>query len=157
MTIPRSLEGALGFNITRVALLFRRELIVALQEYDLTPEQWQILVAIVESEQAVDQTALAQVTLKDKPNVSRILKRMERDGWVERVVNPEDARAKLVRPSEQATEQYPEIRRTLEGHFEELLRPLDAEVSTQMVELTHQLRKVLGDPPRSSEASTFSA
>ncbi len=48
MSIPAlpALEESLGFNLDRVAQLYRRELIRVLAIYDLTPEQWQILAAL---------------------------------------------------------------------------------------------------------------
>ncbi|MEL6347682.1 MAG: MarR family transcriptional regulator [Myxococcota bacterium] len=139
MKIPASLDGALGFNITRVALLFRRELIEALRGYHLTPEQWQILVAIIETEQIVHQSTLSDLTLKDTPNISRILKRMERDGWIERAVDVDDARSKRVIATSYAREAYPDIRATLEAHFDARLRPV-AEETEQLMRLLHRLR-----------------
>lgn len=38
-----SLDDQSGFNLNCVALLFRRELILCLREFHLTPKQWQVL------------------------------------------------------------------------------------------------------------------
>ena len=53
--IPAELQDSLGYNLYRVSLLFRRELIRALSEYGLTPEQWQVLVVLWSSDHPVSQ------------------------------------------------------------------------------------------------------
>ncbi|MEL6546078.1 MAG: hypothetical protein AAFQ82_15730, partial [Myxococcota bacterium] len=61
-----SLEQVMQFNCYRAGLLLRRELMHALKEYDLTPEQWQVLVTLWDSGQALSQTEIAEVVLKDR-------------------------------------------------------------------------------------------
>ena len=77
------LDEQIGFNLYRLSLLFRRELLRCLDEYSLTPEQWQALVTL-RGKDRLSQSEIAAVTLQDAPTVSRMLARMERDGWVHR-------------------------------------------------------------------------
>ncbi len=63
---------------------------------ELTPEQWIVLVALWEKD-GQGQSALSQRTLRDRPTMSRILDTMEKSGLVERTVDEQDARSRLVK------------------------------------------------------------
>lgn len=91
--LPQTLEKALGFNLHRVDLLMRRELMRALADYGMTPEQWQIMAALWEEPGPLNQNRVAAITLKDKHSVSRIIARLERNGWIEKRSDASDARA----------------------------------------------------------------
>jgi MarR family transcriptional regulator, organic hydroperoxide resistance regulator len=66
------------------------------QGLELTPEQWVVLVRLWEKD-GQSQSALSESTLRDRPTMSRILDTMEKSGLVERCVDPDDARSRLVR------------------------------------------------------------
>jgi DNA-binding MarR family transcriptional regulator len=83
MTVS-ALEEALGYNIYRAGLLFRRELIHALADYRMTPEQWQVMMTLWHTGKPVNQSEIVQLLLKDKHTVSRIIQRLSRDGWIEK-------------------------------------------------------------------------
>jgi len=63
---------------------------------ELTPEQWVVLVQLWEKD-GQSQSALSELTLRDKPTMSRILDTMEKSGLVARHEDPQDARARLVK------------------------------------------------------------
>jgi len=63
---------------------------------ELTPEQWIVLVQLWEKD-GQSQSALSERTLRDRPTMSRILDTMEKSGLVERTVDAQDARSRLVK------------------------------------------------------------
>lgn len=63
---------------------------------ELTPEQWVVLVQLWEKD-GQSQSALSELTLRDKPTMSRILDTMEKSGLVARHEDPQDARTRLVK------------------------------------------------------------
>lgn len=63
---------------------------------ELTPEQWIVLVQLWEKD-GQSQSALSERTLRDRPTMSRILDTMEKSGLVERFVDAQDARSRLVK------------------------------------------------------------
>lgn len=146
--IPIELQDAVGFNLYRVALLFRRELMVALKEYKLTPEQWQVLTALWSASSDVNQKDLCELTLKDKHAMSRILVRMERDGWVRRRPDPANRRSTLVRSMRKAQDHYKRIRRQLLAHFEPILAALSQEDTEQLLQSLRSFRSVLDSQER---------
>lgn len=63
--------------------------------YDLTPEQWAVMVRLWERDLR-NQTELAEATFRDKASVTRMLDALTRQGYVERQPNPRDRRAFLI-------------------------------------------------------------
>jgi DNA-binding MarR family transcriptional regulator len=66
------------------------------QGLELTPEQWIVLVQLWQKD-GQSQSALSELTLRDRPTMSRILDTMEKSGLVERIVDEQDARSRLVK------------------------------------------------------------
>jgi DNA-binding MarR family transcriptional regulator len=143
--IPDPLNDALGFNIYRVALLFRKELIHALSNYALTPEQWQVMQALWSTSERLNQNDIAHLTLKDKHSVSRMLARLERDGWIVRQPDPTDARATLIAPTAQADQLRETVPSQLYAHFDPILSVLSTNEGEQLLALLQKLRIRLGD------------
>jgi len=61
----------------------------------LTPEQWIVLARLWEKD-GQSQSALSELTLRDRPTMSRIIDTMEKSGLVERSVDEHDARSRRV-------------------------------------------------------------
>lgn len=143
--IPSFLDGALGFNIYRTGLLFRRELMRALSEWEMTPEQWQVMMILWHTETPVNQRSISAVLLKDKHTLSRILKRLERDGWIEKHPNPKDARVTIIKLTEKGAALEEEVPPKLFNHFDKFLQAFDdREIKTAM-RFLKKLRTALGD------------
>lgn len=88
-------DEALGFLLYVVSAKFKNELNHALLPYDITTEQWAILVRLWEGE-GKTQKQLAEKAEKDEPNVGRILKKLEAKGLIVRQSDPKDGRIILV-------------------------------------------------------------
>jgi DNA-binding MarR family transcriptional regulator len=74
-----SIEKSTGFIIYRAALAMKGALQRALKEqgFDITPEQYGILMLLRE-EEGLSQKEIGDVLFKDKPNISRMLDALER-------------------------------------------------------------------------------
>jgi DNA-binding MarR family transcriptional regulator len=79
MTKRYSIEKSTGFIIYRTALAMRAVMQRKLKEqgYDITPEQYGILMLLRE-EEGLSQKEIGDVLFKDKPNISRMLDALER-------------------------------------------------------------------------------
>jgi MarR family transcriptional regulator, lower aerobic nicotinate degradation pathway regulator len=143
--IPAILDDQIGFNLSRVAQLFRSELMHALADYELTPEQWQVMQTLWSTAQGLNQNEVAHLTLKDKHSVSRILGRLERDGWISRRPDPQDARAFIVEPTAQGNALRAEVPARLWAHFTDILGVLEGDEAAQLLALLKKLRRKLGD------------
>jgi len=143
--IPPVLDDALGFNLYRVALLFRRELMRALSDYELTPEQWQVMQTLWSTDEELNQSEVAHLTLRDKHTVSRILSRLERDGWIVKQPDPDDARAHIIVPTNEAKTLRDEVPSKLLDHFDGILDVLDEDEEDELLRLLKKLRRRLRD------------
>ncbi len=136
---------ALGYNIYRVNLLFRRELIQALSEYGITPEQWQIQSLLWASEDPLNQREIVQDTLKDKHTVSRIINRMVRDEWVTKTVSTKDKRVTKISLTEKSRSLREEMTVTLSTHFKSIFEQFGLEEHDKLLNLLKKLSKILED------------
>jgi DNA-binding MarR family transcriptional regulator len=85
-------DRALGFLVSDIARLLRRNMDRRLQSLGLTQAQWRAIVHLSRSE-GVTQAALAE-SLEIQPiTLTRLIDRMESAGWVERRMHPLDRRA----------------------------------------------------------------
>ncbi|MDJ0755152.1 MAG: MarR family transcriptional regulator [Ardenticatenaceae bacterium] len=86
-------DESLGFIINRTAMRLKRELQHAFKAHghQITPEQWALLNRLWERE-GLSQVELAELTFKDKPNVTRMLEVLERRGLVIRERDEHDRR-----------------------------------------------------------------
>ncbi len=73
----------------------------------LTPAHMPVLLGLEAGPQP--QKKLAEQAMVEQPTMTATLNRMERDGLVERLPNPDDGRSSLVALTEKAREKLPEI------------------------------------------------
>jgi DNA-binding MarR family transcriptional regulator len=140
------LDRQLGFNLYRSAMLFKREHTRALRAFKLTPEQWQAL-ATLWQHGTLNQTEIARVTLQDAPTVSRMLARMERNGWLRREPDPKDARSVHVRLTAEGARLRDVLPATLQRHFRGFLRDFPEPRQRALLELLRELRVATRDAP----------
>ena len=138
------LNNNLGYNLYRAYLLFHRELIRALKSYGVTPEQWQVLI-ILWNHGSVTPTQISKVTLQDLPTISRMLVRMERNGWIDRVQNEEDARSFHVVLTDKGRKSKNEMIIQLNNHFVGFLKEVPKHTHDEIRNGLRQLRSLLGD------------
>ena len=89
MTFDR--KQSAGYAINYVARLFADALQRRIREHGVAIGQFPILLMLWESEGAT-QTQLAKSLAVEQPTVANTLKRMMRDGLIERVPDPDDRR-----------------------------------------------------------------
>lgn len=81
----------LGSTHRRISNAFAR----ALKPYDITPEQWSVLLMIVDRE-GINQKEVAASTAKDQPTTARIVELLQKKGFITKSMSPSDRRAFLL-------------------------------------------------------------
>lgn len=91
-------DNAIGFWIHRVYQATRNEMFRVLRAHgeEITPEQWAVLIRLWERD-ARTQTDLTDATFRDRPTMSRILDGMQERGLLEREVDTNDSRVRIVK------------------------------------------------------------
>jgi DNA-binding MarR family transcriptional regulator len=63
-----------------------------LKPYDITPEQWSVLLMICDRS-GINQKEVAAAAAKDQPTTARIVELLLKKGFIRKSMNPEDRRA----------------------------------------------------------------
>lgn len=130
------LDKVLYYQIYKLALLLGRGLQKALREFGLNPERWQVLATLWNAGEELNQTKLGEITLKDKPSISRLVDAMVRDGWLVRKQDLSDSRAYLIKPSAKANAKRDAIVQALYSHFEPFQSEFGVSAQKEMMKLT---------------------
>lgn len=138
------LDDQLGFNVYRVALLFRRELIRALKDYDLTPEQWQILATLWERG-SLTQIEIISLTLQDAPSASRTVARLQKKKLITKTQSKEDKRATIIKLTKLGEGLEEKIPSTLLTHFKQYYQAVSASDQKELLRILKEFRTVFGD------------
>jgi len=87
------LTRTVGYLSARVGQAFQRALLVKLREagFSITVEEWRLMRALW-AEDGLPQARLGDIALKDKGQLSRMVSRLEAEGWVKRRPDPQDKR-----------------------------------------------------------------
>ncbi|SME96410.1 MarR family winged helix-turn-helix transcriptional regulator [Pseudobacteriovorax antillogorgiicola] len=141
--VPDTLNEDLFFNLDRATLLMRRHVLDAIGFHQVSPEQWEIL-QLIDNQSGISQSKLSQLTLKDKGNVSRILTRMLKNGWVHREPH-RSGRGFLVCLTNEGRRIKNRLPFLVEQQVKRLLGPLPKEEQSEMLYCLKKLRILLGD------------
>lgn len=141
--VPDALNEDLFFNLDRATLLMRRQVLDVVTYHQVSPEQWEIL-QLIDNLEGVRQQTLCNLTLKDKGNVSRILARMLRSGWIHRAPrkNGRGFVVSLTSEGRQIKQRLPDL---VGRQINRLLDPLSKDEQTELLYALKKLRILLGD------------
>ncbi|WP_138752662.1 MarR family winged helix-turn-helix transcriptional regulator [Paenibacillus sinopodophylli] len=96
------IKQSVGYIISNTGRRLNQRLQQLFQEYDVTPEQWSLLMCLDEQD-AITHKDLAQRTDKDPANITRLVDQLERKALVKRKANPNDRRSQLLYITENGT------------------------------------------------------
>ena len=115
---PFGRRSSLGYQVNHLARLLAQALRHRIEEVGVVPGQFAQLLALYEQD-GLTQSELSRRVRIEQPTMAMTLKRMERDGLVERVPDPSDRRQALVLLTERA--------HRLEGDLTDAARATNAE------------------------------
>ncbi len=140
-----SFRDSLGHNLHRIGQLAREETSKALGPFQMTPEQWQLLVVLAQHG-SLTPTELGSKTLRDKTTISRILPGLLKKGWVETAENANDARSYVIKVKATILPMVKETMEAVRDHFgQNVFSCLSASEQEQLLTLILKLRTHLGD------------
>lgn len=93
---------------------FARIVDLPLRELGFAIGQLPVLVALKRGD-ALSQAELARVAQVEQPSMAQLLNRMERDGLVHRVADPNDKRSRSISLTDQASERMPKAKSVMDA------------------------------------------
>jgi DNA-binding MarR family transcriptional regulator len=125
--INYSLDESIGYWLYRSQSRVSAALRQTFQDagYDLTPEQWSVLYRLQEQE-GMNQIELSEKTHKDRHNITRILKQLDKRGYIEKRNDKNDRRAHLIYLTEKGRSFYENIQPLVVKHRERISRGINA-------------------------------
>ena len=88
-------------------------------DFSLTAEYWGLLNMLIHHE-GINQTVLADFMGKDKPNLTRLLDRLEEKGFALRETDPEDRRSYRLHVTDDGRAVVERMRPEIEAHVEDV-------------------------------------
>lgn len=128
---PLKLLGRVTRGFTRIAD-------DGLREFGFAVGQLPVLVSLKERK-TLSQAELARIAQVEQPSMAQLLARMERDGLVERVPDPDDKRSRLISLTPLATRRLPKAKAVMDAHAQQVLDGFSAEDIAQLMALLTRL------------------
>lgn len=94
------LSNCIGFVTNTTTKAVTEDFNRRLEKYGSTRIQWIALYFLLQADQSMSQKELATLMNIQDPSLARLIDRMERDGLLRRIENPEDKRIKFVELTE---------------------------------------------------------
>jgi DNA-binding MarR family transcriptional regulator len=124
----QTINESLGFWLYRSHTQVSAALRQTFQDagYDLTPEQWAVLFRLQEQE-GINQIQLSEKTFKDRHNITRILKQLDKRGYIEKRNNENDKRAHRIYLSPSGRSLYKNIKPLVLKHRKRICKGFKAQ------------------------------
>ncbi len=106
--------------------------------FDLTPVQYAALDAI-SSQPGKDQAYIAEVIGYDRATIGGVIERLEKKGWVHRVVSERDRRARELSLTNQGVDILSALEPIVQDLQKDILRPLNDADYEQFINLARQV------------------
>ena len=126
--------------IKKLALEFDKIAIPELEPYNLTPTQFKVIKYLLNNQEAeVRQRDIEKAYSMTNPTVTGILQNLEKNNWIERIENPNDARSKVIKLTKKALKQENELYNLGENLEKRFIKGLDKGEQKQLNELLNKL------------------
>lgn len=132
-------EESIGRLLYHTAQIMTVHAEKVLKPFDLTVEQLHLLKNIPE-EPALSQNQLCELAQKSAANVTRILDRLERKGFIKRKKNPADRRATLLFLTSQGKELITEVSQLLQAFTEQLTMGISTQEQETLIRLLYRIQ-----------------
>ena len=117
------LKSRIGMKLVRVGKMVRaianRKFIEA--DYPITPEQFTVLTAILDHD-GLYQRQIGALTLKDRPNITRIINILENKGLVTRTADTNKRKIFKINITEKGKDAYEEVLPTVVEHWQNTVK-----------------------------------
>lgn len=146
-------ELMLTFSRVHQQILRRSAQLLEAEGIDgITPARANALIVLFNARRPINARELARELAISEVTVSRFLRKMEDDGWIERTPDPSDGRAMLIRPTQTARDLFPRLVQVCNNVLDDIFGSLD---SVEMQELAAKVQQVQDSLTEATEADTL--
>jgi len=114
----------LGYLLVDKSRLVRRRFDESVRDQELTGPQARLLL-LVGRNPGARQATYAEALEVEPITLCRMVDRLENNGWLKRMPDPDDRRARLLHPTEKSHEVTDKLRSTVDSMLNDLLARLD--------------------------------
>ncbi len=111
----------------------------------ITPASANALIVLFNARRPLNARELAQELAISEVTVSRFLRKMEDDGWIERTPDPSDGRAMLISPTRYARELFPRLVGVCNGVLDDIFGGLDPSSQHELAAMVQAVQDSLAD------------
>ncbi len=137
-----SIHDSIGFNLFIVTAGLKTGLARVLRPFDITPEQFATL-SLLQEKDGIQQSVISNLLLKDRPNISRILERLQQKKLVRRQVDSQDRRAIHVYITPSGKKMFSDIESCVAEYRSQAYRGLSRAEQQQLIEMLQLISKNL--------------
>jgi DNA-binding MarR family transcriptional regulator len=127
-----------GHLIRRAQQIAVAEFVRALADFDITPVQFALLNAVIDTP-GVDQVTLAKTVAFDPATSGSVIGRLEVKGWLRREADARDRRRKLLFVTPEGTQAVAQMSTAVARVQKNILAPLPASDQTRFLDLLARL------------------
>ena len=136
------IQDTIGFNLFVAQIRLKAGLGRAMRPYEITPEQFAIL-SLLHGQDGLLQREIADLLIKDRPNITRILERLENKGMIRRRTDREDRRAVRVHITATGRKICPKLEQIATEYRRQAYSGLSHAQQQQLKAMLHQISENL--------------
>lgn len=106
--------------------------------FDLTPVQYAAIEAIYENP-GIDQARVAEMIGYDRATIGGVIERLEKKGWIRRVVSEQDRRARELSLTAKGNHVRMALQALVQALQKDILQPLNNEEQAAFIKLARQV------------------
>jgi MarR family transcriptional regulator for hemolysin len=141
--LDRPRRGDLGYQVNHLARLLRQRLTHELGPLGFTSSQAAVLLVLGSSDGPLTMGSVAERLGIDRPTLTGIVRRLDRDGWVTVSAHPKDGRARLLQLTDQATASLPALGAASARVSVTALRRFNEHERAQVIDLLERITNML--------------
>ena len=137
-------EAMLAFSRVHQLILLRAAQRLEASDIDsITPARANALIVLFNARRPIQARQLADELGVSEVTVSRMLKKMEFDGWIERARDPNDGRAMLVQPTQFARSQFNRLVHVSNAVLDDVFGTLERDEQQVLAEMVRMVQDAL--------------
>jgi len=133
MTKP-DLDRTIGFLLGDIGRLMRKEFDRRVRGFGITRSQWRVIVHVMRQE-GLNQTQLADLMEVEPITLVRLIDKLEKAGLIERRLDPNDRRARLLYLTRKARPYIEKLKAVADEFREEMLEDLSPKERDQLIRM----------------------